>query len=143
MRDFYAPREIHFSRKTALWLIHNLSTLREGHWPADASGRVEITGIIKTGSHSAPFETPILFAVEITRRLEQCGIDGIILLAIECWGESEATMARYLRMPEWSIRKRMKKALNYVASGPVPRWIETKKRKAETYKEFGSKGKTK
>lgn len=66
-------------------------------------------------------------AIEIEARLEKCGLDGLVLLAIECWGESEASMANYFRMPEWSIRKRAKNALRYISG-----W----KRKKQSYKEF-------
>lgn len=135
-KDWYAPREIHFGRMAALWLIQNLGSLRSGHWPVEESSYVDIAKILKKGGYKAPFETPIEYAVEIMRRLERCGVDGLILLAIECWGESEISMAKYLKMPEWSIRKRARRALAYVASGPAARWHDTRKRKGQTYREF-------
>lgn len=135
-KDFYAPREIWFSRQQVLWLIRNLPTLREGYWPAEASSYIDIPIRKKTRSTQAYFETPIDYAVEIQARLEKCGLDGLILEAIEGWDKSVASMAAYLRKPEWSIRKRRKNALGYVASGPARRWHDTGKRKAETYEEF-------
>ncbi len=134
-KDFYSPSEIHWTRQQCLWLIRNLVSLREGYYPSDASGYADIPSK-KTGSHKAPFITPIEYAAEIETRLEKCGLDGLILEAVECWGKSEASMASYLRMPEWSIRKRGKNALGYVASGPARRWHDTEKRQAETYQEF-------
>lgn len=134
-KDFYAPKEIWFSRQQVLWLIRDLPTLRGGYWPAEASNYIDISGK-KTGRRKAPFITAAECYIEISARLEKCGIDGLILLAIECWGESEASLAKYLRMPEYSIRKRRKSALGYVASGPVRRWHTIKKRKGETYQEF-------
>jgi len=141
-KEFYPPREVHFSRKTARWVIQNLGTLRTGFWPPEASSYIDIIPIGKrTAGHKAPFITPVECAAEITSRMERCGIDGLILLAIECWGESVDSLAKYLRMPEWSIRKRYKRALAYVASGPDRRWHDTKKRKAETYGQFKSRRK--
>lgn len=135
MKDWYSPGEVHFTRRTALWLVQNLGTLRTGYWPPEASNYIGIPGK-KTGKHKAYFETPIEYAAEIEDRLEKCGIDGLILLAMECWGESEASLAKYLGKPEWSIRKRRKNALGYAASGPARRWHDIKKRKGKTYKEF-------
>ena len=142
-KDWYAPREVQFSLRSALWLLHNLGSLREGHWPVEESGYTDLPSIQKKGGGKAPFVTPVEFAAEITRRLERCRVDGLILLAIECWGESEESLAKYLRMPEWSIRRRARRALAYVASGPAARWQDTKKRKGETYQEFKARRKRK
>ena len=94
------PKKITFGRRQILFFIKNLPQLRKGH---------------------------LNIAIEIEARLEKCGLDGLVLLAIECWGESEASMANYFRMPEWSIRKRAKNALRYISG-----W----KRKKQSYKEF-------
>lgn len=135
-KDWYAPREVYFNRKTALWVIQNLGNLRAGYWPPEASSYIDIPIGKRTAGRKAPFITPIECAAEISARLEKCGIDGLILLAMECWGESEETLSKYLRMPEWSIRKRRKNALRYVASGPDRRWHTTQKRRGETYRQF-------
>lgn len=134
MKDFYAPGEIWFSNQQVLWLIQNLGTLHEGYWPPEASSYIDIPS--KGSKHKAYFETPIEYAAEIQKRLEKCGLDGLILEAIECWDKSVESLAAYLRKPEWSIWKRRKNALGYVASGPVRRWHNTEKRRAETYDEF-------
>jgi len=136
-KDFYSPREIVFNVKTARWVIQNLGSLRSGFWPQEESGYIDDIPIGKrTAGRKAPFITPIECAAEITARMEHCGIDGLILLAMECWGESPAALSKYLRIPEYSIRKRHKNALGYVASGPARRWHDTKKRKGESYQEF-------
>ena len=136
-RDWYSPGEVHFSIRTARWLIQNLGSLRDGHYPPEASNYIDIPGGI--GRHRAPFITAADYYIEITDRLEKCGIDGLILLAMECWGETQAALAKYLKMPEWSITRRGKTALGYVASGPARRWHNTKKRKAVSYDEFRNK----
>lgn len=136
-KDFYSPREILFTRKTCRWVIQNLGSLRSGFWPVEESGYIDPPPIGKrTAGRQAPFITPVECAAEITARLERCGIDGLILLAIECWGESEESMASYFSITVRSVRKRYKRALNYVASGPDRRWHDTKKRKGESYQEF-------
>lgn len=134
-KDWYSPGEIRFTHRTALWLVQNLGTLRNGHWPPEASSYIDIGGK-KTASQKAPFITPIEYAAEIETRLEKTGTDGLILLAIECWGMSETSLSKYFKMPDWSIRKRARRALGYVASGPARRWHNIRKRKGETYQEF-------
>lgn len=134
-KDWYSPGEIKFTRPTARWLIHNLNTLREGTWPPEASNYIDIAIRSKPG-HKAPFITPIEYAAEITTRMQKCGIDGLMLLVFECWGESEESLSKYFGVPAWSIRKRKSKALGYVASGPARRWHNTRKRKGETYQQF-------
>lgn len=140
-KDYYSPREIHFTRQQIRWILENLGTLRGGYWPPEASSYIDIPIGKRTASRNAPFITAADCYIEISQRLERCGIDGLILLAIECWGESDASLANYLRLSEWSVRKKYKRALAYVASGPARRWHDTKKRKGESYQEFKSRPK--
>ena len=133
-KDWYSPGEIRFDRRTVLWLIQNLGVLRGGLWPPEAGNYVDILG--KRVSSRASFATPIEFAAEIESRLEECGRDGLILEAVECWGKSDESMSKYLKMPDWSVRKRLKNALAYVASGMDRRWHNTPRRKGKTYREF-------
>ena len=134
-KTWYSPGEIRFTVREALWLIQNLGSLQYGDWPPDASNYVDIPGM-KARLKKASFETAAEYYAEITDRMERCGRDGLILEAIESWGKSEESMAKYLGMPVWSIRKRLKSALGYVASGPARRWHKTKKREPESYKDF-------
>lgn len=135
-KNWFSPGEIRFTIHQTLWLLHNLGSLRDGHWPPEASNYFDVSKVTKTASHKAPFITPIEYAAEIETRLEECGTDGLILEAIECWGKSPESLASYFnRRPGW-VMKRRKKALSYVASGPARRWHNIKKRKAETYQEF-------
>ena len=127
---WYSPREIKFTKKTVLWLIKYLIMLREGYWPPEATSYIGLPG---GGSKKAYFETPIQYAVEIESRLEKCGIDGLILEAIECWGKSVESLAKYLKKPEWVILKRRKMALDYVSSGFERKWHDTRKRRGKEY----------
>ena len=134
--DWFSPGAVKFTRRQVLWLVQNLGSLREGRWPPEASSYIDIPTGKRNVSRRAPFSTPIEYAAEITDRAEKCGEDGLILIAIECWGETLQSMSRYLKRPEWSINKRRKRALAYVASGPARRWHNTRKRKAQSYEEF-------
>lgn len=114
-KDFYAPGEIKFTRDQVLWLIKNLSTLRAGYWPTESSSYIGIPGR-KSGKHKAYFETPIEYAAEIQKRLEQAwNQSGLILLAIEGWDMTVASLSAYFRVAEWVIQRRRRQALAYVA----------------------------
>ena len=126
-----SPRDIHFTQQQTRWVIKNLPYLRTGLWPVDPE---EIEG--RVFSYRASFVTAVECAAEVTSRMEKCGVDGLILLAVECWGETDTALSRYLNIPIWSIKKRYKRALRYVASGPDRRWHTTKRRKGESYQEF-------
>ena len=134
-KDWYSPGEIRFTTRQVLWLIQNLGSLQIGHYPPEASNYID-TGGSKGTRHQAPFETAAGYYIEITERLERCGQDGLILEALESWGKSDESMAKYLKIPVWSIRKRMKSALGYMASGPVRRWLNSPKRATESYQDF-------
>ena len=134
-KDWYSPGAIRFKVKEALWLVQNLGLLQEGQWPPDVSSYIDLQGI-KGGRQKSPFETAADFYAEITDRLERCGRDGLILEAVESWGKSDESLAKYLSLPVWSIRKRLKSALGYVASGSARRWHKTNKREAEDYQEY-------
>ena len=131
-----SPRDICFTRRQTCWVIRHLALLRSGYWPLNPD---EVDA--KVFSRNAPYMMAIECAAEVTSRMEMCGIDGLILLAIECWGETDTALSRYLNIPIWSIKKRYKKALGYVASGPDRRWHTTKRRKGETYEQFKSRPK--
>lgn len=139
--EWYSPGQIRFNRVTSLWLIQNLDILRGGKWPPDVGNYVDRYGQ-RTASKAA-FTTPIEYAAEIESRMEECGIDGLILEAVECWGKTDDSLSKYFKMPAWSIRKRLKNALSYVASGNDRRWHNTNKRKGKTYREFLERNKNK
>jgi len=142
-KDFYAPREVVFNRITTLWAIQNLGCLTSGKWPHEPTNYTDTNISNRSYKQNASFITPVDCAAEVTTRMEFCGVDGLILLALECWGESPDALAKYLKMPVWSIIKRGKKALRYVSSGPDRRWHNTKKRAGQTYQEFIRKQKQK
>lgn len=131
----YRPQEIFYTIRTCRWLLQNLVTLRLGTWPAEASSYVDMSDIFAQ-SHQASFITAVECVAEVTARLEMCGKDGLILLAIEGWEETPESLSIYLKMPVWSVLKRKKKALRYISSGPVRRWHDSKKRKAVDYSDF-------
>ena len=87
-----------------------MGTIRSGTWPRDVSSYTDPAIMKKSYSSQASFVTPIECAAEVLTRLEYCGIDGLILLAMECWGENQITLAKYLGLPAWVVLKKRKSA---------------------------------
>ncbi len=137
IKAFYTPREVYFNKETILWLLQYRDSLRGGYWPVDPAGNIDNRpmGKVPVGQ-KAPFVTPIECVAELSIRLEKCGLDGLILLMIECWNESDETISKYLSIPVWSVTKRANCALKYISSGPNRRWQDTKKWEGLSYKDF-------
>ncbi len=133
---WYAPREMQFTRYQTEWALEHLAELRIGLWPPEASNYIDLSLGERGGKTNASFVVPVEIAAELEVRLEHTGIDGIMLEAIVSWGKSEQSVAISFSMSIWTVRKRCKQALRYIASGPNRRWHNTKKRKAVTYKEY-------
>ena len=114
-KDFYAPREIRFTRNQVLWLIKSLPTLRSGYWPTEASSYIDLPLRKKTSKSGAYFTTPVEYASEIESRLERAGLNGLTLLAIECWDMTVASLVAYFGVSEWVIQRRRRQALAFVA----------------------------
>jgi len=108
--------DTYISKRMILWLIKHLPLLQEGVYPPDAKMLKEFPPLVKKGgSGKAPFVEPILWAVEVERRLLRTHLDGLILLCIECFDVSEASLAGYLNTTKENIRRRADEALKYVA----------------------------
>ncbi len=98
--ETYSPGEMKFTKVQVRWFLRHLRELCESlRWPADADDNIDLPGK-KSGSR-APFQTPMEYAAEISTRLEFCGLDGLILLAMVSWGETPEAMSKYLHKPEW------------------------------------------
>ena len=114
VKEFYSPREIKFTRAQCLWLIWHLSELREGYWPTDAA-HYDLHIGKGTVQRKAYFEVPEDYAAEIEIRLERAGLDGLVLLCIECWEMGRESLGSYLGVSEWVIGRRRRRALTFVA----------------------------
>lgn len=117
-KDFYdivlSPKVIGFTRRQCLWLIWHLPELQNGDWPVDAATYDLYIGKVTVKS-KAYFTTPVEYAAEIESRLERAGLDGLVLLCIECFDMSRASLAAYFRVSEWVMTRRRKRALTFVS----------------------------
>lgn len=110
LEDTYIPKRM------MLWLIKHLPLLQEGFLPPSSP---TYPPLVQKGGGEAPFVTAVEFAIEVERRLLRAHQDGLILLCVECFGVSEASLAGYFGTTEESIRHRCNEALNYVTGYSV------------------------
>lgn len=131
--EYYFPQDVVFNRDQVIWILRHREVISDGEWPTPP------TGVVFTGTkrgHRAYFETPCLVWGELERRLRQVGRDRYLVEDYYCQGISYGEIARSINADEIYVERYIWRALNYMSSGSVPRWIETKKRKAIEYSEW-------
>ena len=130
-KDWYAPYEITFHSRHMLFLIKHLELLREGVYPHDPyhSGYTDepMPKKRRRTSHHAYFETPCQLASEVERRLENCGLDGIMLLLLYTYNWSEEIIAKYYRISVEEVKFRAEAVLKHISgwnykARPYRRW---------------------
>ncbi len=116
--EWYAPKDINFSRENMMWLIRSLGELLDGDWPASPWGS-SYTDIpsIGGGSKEARFVKPCQFAAEVEVRLRRTGLEGKLLMAELNGGD----------VPYEQLSKESRDALNYISG-----W----RRRKQSYREF-------
>lgn len=136
--DWWAPWEIHYSREQVEWILDHLITLRDGNYPPDPlqSGYTDAS-IQKTGVNSkAPFITPADIVAEVDRRMLRCGLDWYLIEDYYAKGLDLETIASQHFLEEEDVWNRIRRVIEYAASGPAPRWVSTEKRKGQEYADF-------
>jgi len=107
--------------------------LEEGHKPMEySSSYTQLPGKGKGGTW-APFEGPAGLAAVVTKRLEKCGRDGVLVYLCYCFRRDWQIIARMMGLDYYDMKKRMNWVIDYI-SGEEP--------KKTTYREFYSHGKS-
>jgi hypothetical protein len=135
---YWAPGEIRFNLDEVYFLLENLYTLRECSYPLDPAGNnleVRAPGF----NTKAPFTTAAEIAAELDRRIKACWPDCYLLEDYYAKGRPISEIARVHHLEPGFIYKRIERAVNYIASGPVPRWITTDKRRGLEYLEYSNR----
>ena len=135
MSDWYHPRDVIFDRITVEWVSNHALELREGLWPGGIPADYTTLPGGKAHAH-APFETAVLVIAELEIRVKRCGLDGFLWEEKYIRGFDEPQIAQNRCLDERTVFSRINKVLGYCASGRKPRWITTKRKKAQTYEEW-------
>ena len=130
MTYYVPPNKVVFSRDQIIFLIENLETLREGVYPTNPDGSDYMDPQIKSQRRAkAPFENPVSLLIEITRRLELSGLDGLLVLCYHSVRMSEESLARYYNIPVHVVRIRINQCLDRIAGWNFPHYRRDNKRR--------------
>jgi len=133
--EWYAPKEIHFTKEQVLWVLQHLEYMAQGYWPSEhLESGYDYLGGPQSGVKRAYFETPTGVASELTARLTACGDDGMLLefMVASKYDDMiwfEARLARYLHTTSEDIHSRITTALNYCCGSG---------RKMTSYKDYSA-----
>ncbi len=134
---WWAPNEIRYTREQVEFILDHLNTFRDGKYPQDPA----ITGFENAGwkasrNTKAAFITPAEIVAELDRRLLRCGLDWYLVNEHYEQGSTLEDIAKLHHMDYEDVWNRIQRAITYVASGPVPRWVATEKRRGLEYNEW-------
>lgn len=79
-REYYPIDEIKPCHNQALFCLSFLDDLHEGSYPPPSSGYVDQTLREKRVPKGAYWETPVILAAELSKRLDKTGTDGKLLM---------------------------------------------------------------
>ena len=124
---WYSPGSIVSSPKQTLWILEHYDELRNGNWPVQVGSYVDPAIAKPTPSRHAPYEAAIMVHAEISRRLEDCGHDGVMVLLHYAYGQTVEAIARYFRLDEEAVSYRMQMVLRRISrreyrAGRYRRW---------------------
>ncbi|MDD5081757.1 MAG: hypothetical protein PHU08_00145 [Dehalococcoidales bacterium] len=79
-KEYYEISEIKPCHNQALFCLSFLDDLHEGSYPPPSSGYVDQTMREKRVPKGAYWETPVILAAELSKRLDKTGTDGKLLI---------------------------------------------------------------
>lgn len=123
-KEFYEPREIKFCPFQIIWLIQNIGTLHEYSWVKGY--KVAIPRRKKPGG-GGYFTTPADYAYEVERRLEHCGLDGLLAYLYYGYDFEERLLAKYYRLDPGEVKHRIEAVIWWICGWnfyprPYRRW---------------------
>lgn len=138
---WFEPGEIRYRYDHVVWVLEHINTLRDGQYPQNP----QQTGYQRAGWRSsinarAAFITPAEIAAEVDRRLLRCGLDWYLVNDYYGNGLKIEDIAALHHLDYEDVWNRIQRAIAYAASGPVPRWVNTGKRKGLDYREWIDQG---
>ena len=122
-----SPGGLAWKQQHVLWLLEHYDELRNGTWPVQEGSYVDPAISKPTPSGHAPFIAAVEAAAEISRRLEDTGQDGVMVLLHYAYSQTVDAIGRYFRIPEDVVRYRMQMVLRRISrrnyrAGRYRRW---------------------
>lgn len=109
MAEWYSFREIRFTQEEITWVLCNAELIKAGEWPPEpiTSSYTALPSIRKGGGKNARFTKPIEVIAEIERRLEHCGLDGLLAYLYYSYGFDENLLSKYYRLEPGEVKHRI------------------------------------
>ena len=124
---WFSPGSIQWTQSQVLWILEHYDELRNGNWPVQAGSYVDPAIAKPSPSRHGPYEAAVIASSEISRRLEDCGHDGVMVLLHYAYGQTVDAIARYFRLDERAVSYRMEMVLRHISrpnywAGRYRRW---------------------
>jgi len=122
-----SPSGLAWKQQQVMWLLEHYDELRNGTWPVQEGSYVDPSISKPTPSGHAPFIAAVEAGAEISRRLEDCGQDGVMVLLHYAYSQTVDAISSYFRIPEDVVRYRMQMVLRRISrrnyrAGRYRRW---------------------
>ena len=129
MTDWCSYSGIKFNREQIYWLVQNLDTLRLGEWPPKPESSEQPDKSKLQVRTEATFARPASIAAEVDWRLNQCGEDAKIFLAIYKNEVPIPIVAKIYSMDIDAIDLACRKVISYIIGWKRkrPYWEYTKR----------------
>ena len=124
---WYSPGAIQWTQQQTLWILEHYDELRNGNWPVQAGSYVDPAIAKPSPSRHGPYEAAIIVHAEISRRLEDTGHDGVMVLLHYAYAQTVDAIANYFRLDERAVSYRMEIVLRRISrmeyrAGGYRRW---------------------
>jgi len=126
-KEYYSPGDIKFCVPQIQWVLANGELLNSGSWVTESSSAVDMPRVQKGGRKTAKFINPLEVFAEVSRRLEWCGLDGLLVYLFYGYSLDEFLLGKYYRLQPQEVRHRIE-AVMWFCSGfnffprPYRRW---------------------
>jgi len=113
--EWYSPNAIKYSKPQFKWIVREVCGLTT--WPSDGKETGYTGSDGKVLGYHAPFEMVKMITGECERRLEKCGVDGLMLEYTILNGDFDdytyQKLANYMRLDIYETESRIRLALKY------------------------------
>lgn len=115
MAEWFSPGAIQWTQEQTLWVLGHYDELRNGDWPSEGGGYIDPAIAKPSPSAHAPYEVAVQISAEVSRRLEDCGYDGAMLLLHYAYGQTIEAIAKYFWLDEERVNRRMETVLRHIS----------------------------
>lgn len=113
--EWYHPGEFRFTHDQVIWVVRNLAIFQDGYWPSHPLGKGEEVWGKRSGQIRASFETPSMISGEILRRINRCGLEGVVFKMCVALGEDEHRVGQLVGWKYGDTPRKMMNVATYIS----------------------------